>query len=553
MFAKVSGKIILPYIVFIFSLGYFTFQLVKNIDIIGTIDDEIYNKSKNRIVGIVKYKGEYKELFNEYENSPNNAYVKNLGFAKLISQSLPPISSIAIGDKTFPLLIWFHAGFPPYTIQNLFLHIKYTVISARIPCVLLAYLLVFVIFLIFKELGFKTPSILFGISFFMVSASFIIFSVQSASFPYMFCNLLFVIFILLSIKDRFVLSSIAAGLIILSYFKFGANLVLPYILITLFSTQDIRTTLKKISIFSLTLLLFASPYIIHSLVFYELDKNLPRPGGNSFFSFFPRTPITFIIQYAQRFDIIQGIKNGLIDIAEIIGKVGYGTHLTVNYSYSSSKFFLIPIFLFTLCFFEKRLISLLAIVILYILCESITFTAHGFPRRFIIVLPIIISTLGVISWEYRKKIFGLILITFMIAYAYTQIKELNKFIGKLKKEGIALQYTHMEVQEELKKFLIENNIKEISNFSALINLDIISEGKVNVYDWSYAILWGAIKFNPAIFQVNEGRYILFSWIKPHDEIEKIARMYKFKLRKIKSFSRGNNEIFTISKIERENQ
>lgn len=550
---KITYEKVLPYIIFIFSFGYLTFQLIKNIDVVGTIDDEIYNKSKNRVVGIIKDEDRYKEIFNDYDLLPNNAYVKNLGIIKLISQSLPPISLIGIGDKKFPLLIWFHAGFPPYIVQNLFIHIKYNVIFARIPCILSVYLLVFTIFLIFRELGFKISSILFGISFFMLSASFIVFSVQSASFPYMFCCLLFVLFILLFIKDKCVLYSIVGGLILLSYLKFGVNLALTYIIINLFSAQKPKTTLKKIFIFSIILLMFASPYIIHSLAFYELDKNLPRFGDNSFFSFFPRTTIKFIMPYTQKFDIIEGIKIGLIDIAELIAKVGYGTHLSVSYFYSGSKFFLIPIFLFFLCLFERRLVVVLAIVILYIFSESITFPTYGFPRRFIIVLPIIISTLGVVSWEQRKKILGLVIITFMIAYTYTQITELNKFISKLNKEGFALQYTHMQIQEELRDFLTENNIKEISNFSALINLDIVSEGKIKVYDWSYAILFGIIKFNHAIFQINENKYILFSWVKPQEEIEKIAQMYKFNLRKIKSFSRGNKEILTISKIERQGQ
>lgn len=544
-------KEILPYIIFIFSLGYLTFHVIRNIDLVGTIDDEIYNKSKNKIVGIIKDQHGYRELFNEYENFPNNAYIKDLGIIKLISQSLPPISSILIEDRIFPVLIWFHAGFLPYALQNLFLKIKYNIISARIPCIISVYLLFLLIFMVFRELSFKNSSILFGMSFSMFSASFIIFSIQSSSFPYMFCCLLFMVFILLFIKGRYILASIVAGAILLSYIRFGANIALSYIIITLISTRVLKDALKKVFIFSLILIIWASPYIIHSIAFYELDRNLPRLGDNSFFYLFPRTPLKFILYYSQRFDITEGIKIGLVDIAELIEKVGFGTHLVVEYSYSGSKLSIIFIILFLLCFFERRLKNLLTFLVLYILAESITLAQYGFPRRFILVLPLMISTIGVFAWENRGKTKKIILCAILITYAYMQITELNRFITSLNKEGFALQYTHMEIQKELKEFLIENNITEISNFSALINLDIVSEGKVKVYDWSYAILFGAIKLNPAIFQVNEGRFILFSWIKPHDEIEKIAQIYKFNLRKIKSFSRGNKEILTISKIERQ--
>ncbi|MCX7734597.1 MAG: hypothetical protein N2254_07565 [bacterium] len=550
---KINSKSV-SILIFVISFGYFIFQLISKIELIGTIEDEIYIKDRNRVVGIIKENGEYKILFNEHKNTPNNAIAKELWRIKIVSQSLPPMGLIVLNDIEFPLLIWFHTGFLPYTIQNIFM-IKYEVLFARIPCVIFGILIVPILILIFRKSGLEIPSVLFGVSLFLISSSFLMFLVQSSSFTYLLCSFLLTISIYFLINRNFLLSFIALGMLSLSYIKFGINLFLSYLVVLSFLSRDIKDTIRNFSFMSILTLIFTLPYIIHSIAFYELDEVLPRAGDISFFSFFPRTTLKFILSQQTNQNFFESIKIGFLDLMELIGNIGFGKHLVIDYNYSASKISFVFILVFIFCIIDKNLRLVSAIILIYTIFESITFPHYGFPRRFLVIFPIFISSIGIFIWNQMQKKYGVLFFTIPIFYVFLQTQSLTKFVKKLETEGVSFQNTSMEIQKEIKDFIFQQNITEISNFSALINLDVITEGNIKIYDWSYSILWGNIKpeLIPHILKLNEGKYILLSWLKPHSEIEKISNRYNFSLVKIKSFERAGKEIFSISKIEKKSE
>lgn len=556
---KIVSERVFIFVLFFISLILSFYLFLRGIWLVGPAQDAEYFKKKNIVVGYLQRQN--KLIFNELENEPNSAVVREFLGIKFISQALPP--AYRIGERGFIVSAWLHSGPMADIFQNIFLSVfGYSLTAVRIShivTVILALLSVFLMSKFFRDfLAFifvVSSSIFFYFSAFSISGGRYYF------WAFIFIN--FSSYFLFNFFEssrfrNFLLSAIFCGLATASYVRAG---LLFSAIFTILIFAKLKTIREKF-IFSLSYLviviLFFLPTYAFWIIFYDLDTVFPRPGDITLMRFFPRTGLKLSEAVISRINIFDGLKIIIKDIFYSFSFYFMGADIWFDFNY---KFELensvLPFTILLLSGFFSRKKIFFTVSLIYILIEGITFEVEGFPRRIFFIFPFFAFSISSFLRYFKDRgIVGKIfLFLFSIYFVIFQFRHNLYVLKTFREEGKFYEFSTAEIQEDVVKFLRENNVLKIVNVSALVNLQLVSRGEVAEYDWSF--IFSIRRKSKEVFEkffeymknAKEDLFVLTSWLIPAEELMSWANYYGVKMEKLKDFRTEKGVVFTILRVK----
>lgn len=526
----------------------FTSILFAHISLIGAMDEESYYFDRRRVVMVTKIDDRYVPIYDNEGIPPNAVGRKSFGPFKVFARNLPPTCSVEVGHIKLPLLIWPHGGSLPYLIQNVFVGINPSVASARIPVILIAGAIVTLAGVLGYILFGPMAGILSTLA--LASCSFFFFmSILGSSINFLFimlCLSLCLILILRPMRFSPFILAVLSALGIWSYSGFA--LMIPGLLVASYLT-GFRG--KAITLFLVFVGFSSAPYLICSGV--QKPPSWIHEITSSSFTF-----LRLLTSFALQTPLGRKIDWLIEDWKCLLDFKGLGKHLSIPNEYEAS---ILPslglslslLGLFASGFVSKKTKPLLGFVAMYVIAQVILFPGHGFHRR--LALLVLLACVG-FGWLAQFKRLQPLALIILVLHMVPQVTQTIEIIRNFK-SGLTLHiYRSMDVDRELANFLLSRGIYKPVNLSALINLEMLTKGRLRPIDYSYMFIWSELlikkDIGSSVLHANVGKYAIlsdyldFRWtVKRFDEIAKNAGLM---LKRVATFPA--NPILILVRIER---
>lgn len=558
------------------SLLAFAIWWFSNVLFIGASREEaIFFYDPSYVVRIGERDGEYYPIYNDLRDGPSIMRTKDYWFFKTISRPLPPKYILEIGGKRFPLLVWLQNG-PGYIYPRMiFYYIKPSLLSGRIPCLIVTLATLFGVFLFclrffsLKAATFSLISLSSVTSFLIVSLPGWFFqyqvlclcSVWSSFFFFMWLNekenekgggdnenlrnfLIFTLFICFGISTH------------LRFFGFLASIIFAALL------TRIRVKVRYVhAIIFLSLVTLSSlPYIMHSI-----DNPYFMGVGRGWMNIAPvlegdayGAMKTFLLRFTDMFRSFENFINALsqstnaflqnFDSEEFFHQLGF-----YEGEFKASPLILIPL----LCiFFHLDKISKLIILILliywifsFVLTPPSVFTLTSVPWQFLPMVPLICILFGrSLSLLWDKMVLKLVSLMLLSSFVLPQVFQTEKIIKMTKTTP---SFYSIEAQRELVNVLRSLGVRRPVNLAGLVSLEIMSEGEIRPIDYFYFVALNSERFEEiinAILKINRGGYMILSGFPSTSLISQAASKIGIGVREVASIPK-HQPAFTVLKLE----
>ncbi len=470
--------------VLILSLVFFSMLVIPVFFLAGTTQDESYYFEKCWVDRIRPNK----VIFSDVGCEPNSAIERDLGVIKTVSQALPPMYSIELGDKRVPIHVWPHTGPIPYLIQNFFIYLGLVIggsVGDKIG-------------IDESDMNFifsKLPALIGGYVTLAYVYKLSVFLNLNSMYPMIFLSS-FLTFIYNSSIGIAVVYAVALSFVTMSIFYLYRGRRI-YLIFVFFSVLSYLPTLilflslivpmirvigaRGVMIFFAVVLLSVLPYVISTV-----DIETSTKSYSYWIGLLPRSPGKFFYFFStfggSGVELIKNkIKWFFQDFFNFFGFRGSGNSFIVQEDYGVNYIYVFPYICTVLLGikFLRRSTFFISLVV-YMIGQVILFPFPNHPRRFYFALPLFSLILGYKSFsEGMKKILFAVHVMFqIILYA--------KMMGDFWRDGIFHITPRYDIQREVVKYLEREKMnKDVVSISAIINFPLLSSGKINIPDYIY--------------------------------------------------------------------
>ncbi len=486
------------------ATAIFSIYFWKDANIIAPTEDEAYYifDRNNKVLDIVKTK----EPETKYDIILSGCKKNITKQSAIISRNLPPILSLEIGEETFPIIIWPHITFVTYLPQAIALYVgeKFSipyVITEKIFNYILIVLTMIALFFTVSVISNKNTAFL-SILIYGLFASTKFFGAIGISIDFIFHTL----YILLSFyfielfskngrKILLFLSSLFCGLAILSYLKFSSLLTMIIWVMISLKNRKFKDSLIFSIIPALFILLF---YIIPSVYVSDCEPTNIESL---------RTTLNLIrstsIYTSAAIADLNNLKLLIYDIMRMVDLTGYGKRLDY---YDNLDFRFLPALPLILSFIyeilsnirTRSIRNIATFILIFNTTMYLELPVEGYHRKLRPIFPFLSILIGKFIFSLfsaKKKYFYFAALSILTWHIYFQLKKDSEIFESLKTKGKWSIIHHIDTQREIVDFLKDKKEKEeakIINFSAPINLEIISNSRFIDIDFSYFLHFSGV-------------------------------------------------------------